>query len=93
VYVLVGDAELDEGANHEAIAYAGATGLDSLTAIVIDNRSATHGWPGGIASRFTVNGWTAATIDGRDRDAIESALRGHQPGRPHVVVATVVSEE
>ena len=38
VYVLLGDAELDEGSNHEAIAYAGATGLDSLTAIVIDNR-------------------------------------------------------
>ena len=58
-YVLLGDAELDEGSNHEAIAYAGATGLDALTAIVIDNESATHGWPGGIASRFTVNGWTA----------------------------------
>ena len=41
VYVLLGDAELDEGSNHEAIAYAGATGLDSLTAIVVDNRSAT----------------------------------------------------
>lgn len=32
-YVLVGDAELDEGANHEAIAYAGATGLERLTAM------------------------------------------------------------
>jgi transketolase len=74
VYVLLGDAELDEGANHEAIAYAGATGLANLTAIVLDNGSATHGWPGGIASRFTVNGWTAATVDGRDHDAIEAAL-------------------
>jgi transketolase len=53
-YVLVGDAELDEGTNHEAIAYAGATGLDRLTAIVVDNQSATHGWPGGIATRFSV---------------------------------------
>lgn len=89
VYVLLGDGELDEGANHEAIAYAGATGLDTLTAIVIDNRSATHGWPGGIASRFTVNGWTAATVDGRDHDAFEAAVRGHTPGHPHVVVAEV----
>jgi len=39
------DAELDEGSNHEAIAYAGATGLASITAIVVDNDSATHGWP------------------------------------------------
>jgi transketolase len=89
VYVLLGDAELDEGSNHEAIAYAGATGLDPLTAIVIDNRSSTHGWPGGIAGRFTVNGWTATTVDGRDHDAIEAGLAAHHAGRPHVVVARV----
>jgi transketolase len=92
VYVLLGDAELDEGSNHEAIAYAGATGLDSLTAIVIDNASATHGWPGGIASRFTVNGWTADTIDGRDHDEIFAALTRHRAGRPHVVVARVTTK-
>ncbi|GII26004.1 transketolase [Planosporangium mesophilum] len=89
VYVLVGDAELDEGSNHEAVAYAGATGLDNLTAIVIDNRSATHGWPGGIASRFAVNGWTTADVDGRDHDAIATGLRQRIPHRPHVVVARV----
>jgi transketolase len=88
-YVLVGDAELDEGSNHEAIAYAGSVGLDRLTAIVIDNDSATHGWPGGIAARFTVNGWTAATVDGRDHDAIAAGLALAGPGRPHVVVAQV----
>jgi len=89
VFVLIGDAELDEGSNHEAIAYAGATGLDSLTVIVVDNRSATHGWPGGIASRFEVHGWSAVTVDGRDHDAIESALTMAHPGRPHAVVAVV----
>ncbi|TDB78498.1 transketolase [Micromonospora sp. KC723] len=93
VYVLLGDAELDEGANHEAIAYAGATGLANLTAIVLDNRSASHGWPGGVASRFTVNGWTAATVDGRDRDALHTALTGHDGHRPHVVVAVVTDGE
>jgi transketolase len=89
VYVLLGDAELDEGSNHEAIAYAGATGLAALTAIVIDNQSATHGWPGGIASRFTVNGWTASTVNGRDHEQIAGGLTSHRPGRPHVVVANV----
>jgi transketolase len=89
VYVLLGDAELDEGSNHEAIAYAGAIGLSSLTAIVIDNDSATHGWPAGIDRRFTVNGWTASTVDGRDHGQIEDALRGHHEARPHVVVARV----
>jgi len=93
VYVLLGDAELDEGSNHEAIAYAGAIGLDRLTAIVIDNQSATHGWPGGIASRFTVNGWTARTVNGRDHAAIAEALKAHEACRPHVVVATVEPKE
>ncbi|MFC4018640.1 transketolase [Micromonospora sp. GCM10011542] len=92
VYVLLGDAELDEGANHEAIAYAGATGLANLTAIVVDNSSATHGWPGGIASRFTVDGWTADTVDGRDHTALHAALTGHRPDRPHVVIARVESK-
>jgi transketolase len=88
-YVLLGDAELDEGSNHEAIAYAGSTGLDRLTAIVIDNDSASHGWPGGIASRFAVNGWTTATVDGRDHDAIEAGLALAVPGQPHAVVAKI----
>jgi transketolase len=87
VYVLLGDGELDEGSNHEAIAYAGAVGLDSLTAIVIDNRSATHRQD--LAGVFTVHGWSAATVPGRDHDRLERALRGHTAGRPHVVVADV----
>lgn len=86
-FVLVGDAELDEGANHEAIAFAPAARLNRLTAIVIDNQSATHGWPGGIASRFP--GWSAATVDGRDHRAIEAALRQQDPELPRVVVAVV----
>jgi transketolase len=88
VYVLVGDGELDEGSNHEAIPYAGAVGLDSLTVVVLDNDSARHGWPGGIASRFTVNGWSSSTVDGRDHVEIEDALR-HTGPVPHVVVARV----
>jgi transketolase len=91
VYVLVGDAELDEGSNHEAIAYAGATGLAGLTAVVVDNRSATHGWPGGLASRFTVNGWTALTVDGHDHDRLEHGLRAHDSERPHAVIAETES--
>jgi transketolase len=93
VYVLLGDAELDEGSNHEAIAYAGAIGLANLTAIVLDNRSASHGWPGGAASRFTVNGWTAATVDGRDHQALHMAFTGHDNHRPHTVVAVVTDGE
>ena len=85
-FVLLGDAELDEGSNHEAIAYAAAVCLP-LTAIVIDNRSATHGWPGGIPARFP--GWAVSTVDGRDHDQIERALTQRHHDRPNLVVAAV----
>lgn len=84
--VLLGDAELDEGSNHEAIAYAAAIKLP-LTAIVVDNQSATHGWPGGIPARFP--GWAVAVVDGHDHDQLEKALAERHHDRPNLVVATV----
>ena len=84
-FVLLGDAELDEGSNHEAIAYAAAVRVP-ITAIVIDNQSSTHGWLGGIADRFP--GWSVSIVDGRDHDEIEVALRPRDP-HPRLVVAVV----
>ncbi|MFD9691133.1 transketolase [Kitasatospora sp. NPDC059088] len=89
VWVLVGDAEFDEGSNHEAVAFAGAYGLDRLHVVVIDNSSATHGWQGGIARRFAAEGWSTATVDGRDHEALYRAYTAEHPGRPHAVVARV----
>ncbi|MEU8761587.1 transketolase [Streptomyces sp. NPDC048659] len=89
VWVLIGDAELDEGSNHEAIGYAGPAGLEALHTLVIDNGSATYGWPGGIASRFEAAGWSAATVDGRDHEALYAAFTAPHPGRPRAVVARV----
>jgi transketolase len=93
VVCLVGDAELDEGSNHEAIAFAGRAGLGRLTVVAIDNRSATHGWPGGIAERFAVEGWTTATVDGRDHDALAAALTATSDERPSAVVAVIGPED
>ncbi|HEU5420489.1 MAG TPA: 1-deoxy-D-xylulose-5-phosphate synthase N-terminal domain-containing protein [Streptosporangiaceae bacterium] len=87
VFTLVGDAELDEGSNHEAIAFAGAARLDNLIVVVVDNASSTHGWPGGIDTRFARERWSARTVDGHDHDALEAALTAPHPGQPHVVVA------
>jgi transketolase len=89
VWVLIGDAEFDEGSNHEAVAFAGSCGLDRLHVVAIDNSSATHGWRGGIASRFEAEGWSTATVDGRDHDALYAACTAPHPGRPHAVVARV----
>jgi len=101
--VLLGDAELEEGSNAEAIQYAGRAGLGGLTAVVIDNSSASLGWPGGIAQRFIVEGWSASDVGidsrtrrrsdaGRDHDALERALAQNGDG-PHVVVAHVETKE
>jgi len=90
VWCLVGDAELDEGSNWEAIQYAGRVGLSSLTAIVVDNDSSEHGWPGGLERRFMLEGWAALRVDGRDHEQLEAALRPDPEGtRPRCVVAEV----
>lgn len=89
VVTLVGDAELDEGSNHEAIVVAARAGLGNLTAVVIDNQSSTRGWPGGIARRFEVEGWVTRTVSGRDHDALHGAFTTDHPGRPLAVVAVV----
>jgi len=93
VFVLVGDAELDEGSNSEAIVYAGAVGLPNLTVIAVDNQSASHGWgAGGIEAHFAASGWSAVRVGGRDHNALYRALTVC-PGRPHLVVATVERKE
>jgi transketolase len=90
VFCLVGDAELEEGSNWEAVQYAGRIGLASLTALVIDNDSSSYGWPEGIERRFTLEGWAALRVDGRDHEQLEAALRpDHEGTRPRVVVAEV----
>lgn len=86
VVVLVGDAELDEGSNHEAIAVAGRLALDRLTTVVVDNDSASHGWAGGLAARFATEGWVTRDVDAHDRAALVAALRATDPSAPTAVV-------
>ena len=100
VFVLIGDAELDEGSNHEAIALAGRMRVDRLTAVVVDNASAAHGWPsvahgwlGGIERRFALEDWATTTVDGHDRSALAAALSVRATARPRVVVARTSPKE
>ena len=89
VVVLVGDAELDEGSNHEALELAAALRLDRLTVVVVDNRSSSYAVPGRIAARFTTEGWHTVEVDGRDHAQLEATLSTVVPGRPTAVVAHV----
>ena len=89
VFVLIGDGEFDEGSTHEAMAFAGRMKLDQLVAVVVDNGTASHGWPGGIDKRFADEGWATARVDGENHDEIFAALTQEHTGRPLAVVATV----
>ncbi|MCW2796256.1 thiamine pyrophosphate-dependent enzyme [Nocardioides sp.] len=89
VVVLVGDAELDEGSNHEALELAAALRLDRLTVVVVDNRSSSYAVPGRIEARFSTEGWHAVTVDGRDPALLEKALAHREFDRPNVVIALV----
>lgn len=93
VFCLIGDGELDEGSNHEAIALAARHQLDSLTVVVIDNQSASQGWPGGIQSRFANEGWASQRVNGRDHRSIATALSLFTPKRPRVVVALTEAKQ
>lgn len=87
VFVLTGDAELNEGSNWEAIMHAGAAQLENLTLIVVDNRSSSIEL-GDIAAKLAAFGWDAATVDGRDHDELRAAYL-HRSHAPTAVVAVV----
>lgn len=87
VFVLVGDGELNEGSNWEALMLAAHLRLSNLTCIVIDNRSSTIDL-GDIGGRLSAFGWETAEVDGRDHEALEAALRPRTQG-PRAVVARI----
>ena len=85
MFVLVGDAELNEGANWEAILHAGSRKLVNLTLIVVDNASGSLAL-GSLEDKLRPFGWEAETVGGRDHAALERALRQRSDG-PTAVVA------
>jgi transketolase len=93
VFVLVGDAELNEGSNAEAMELAAALSLDRLTVVVVDNHSSSYGVSGRIGERFRTDGWQVVEVDGRDHAALTAAFQSDHPGRPLAVVAAIDDEE
>jgi transketolase len=89
VVTLVGDAELDEGTNAEAVEFAGAAGLGALTVVAVDNQSSTWGWRNGLEARFAVAGWEVGRVDGRDHASLAAGLRRTNKEAPTLVVAEV----
>lgn len=91
-YVLLSDAECNEGAVWEAAMFAAHHRLENLTAIVDANGQQALGFTrdvldlGDLAARWRAFGWHATTADGHDHGALAAALTAREAG-PHVVVA------
>lgn len=88
VFALVGDGECNEGSIWETALLAGHLGAGNLTCIVVNNHSSTPNL-GDIAAKFAQFGWETTTVDGRNIDAIEAALRQRRADQPTVVVANI----
>jgi transketolase len=92
VVVLVGDAELNEGSNWEAILLAPSLGLTNLTLLVIDNHSSSLPM-GPWDAKLDAFGWSTWLVGGHDHEALEAALRARDPERPTAVVADIPEGE
>jgi transketolase len=97
-FVLVSDAECNEGSLWEAVMLAAHLRLSNLVSIVDDNGSQALGPTAEIldlsplAARFRAFGWDTHEVDGHDIDALTRALRGLDTaqGPPHAVIARTV---
>jgi len=82
VFTLMGDGELQEGQNWEAIMYAAAKGVDNLIATVDLNGQQIDGSPdtvlhmGSIADKFKAFGWQVLSLkEGNDLGRIIETLQ------------------
>ncbi len=81
VYALLGDGELQEGQNWEAIMYAAGKGVDNLIATVDLNGKQIDGSTdevlpmGDVAAKFEAFGWEVLPLkEGNNLEAIKAAL-------------------
>lgn len=98
VYVLVSDAECNEGSLWEAVMFAAHHRLDNLIAIVDQNGQQALGYTEQVLSlsplteRWRAFGWDVHDVDGHDVAAMRATMAGldARPGMPHVLVARTV---
>lgn len=95
IFVLVSDAECNEGSIWEAAMFASQHRLANLTVIVDDNGMQAMGPTQGIldlrpfAPRWKAFGWETVEVDGHDEAALATAL-AVPTDRPRAVIARTV---
>lgn len=81
IYALLGDGELEEGQNWEAIMFAGSKGVDNLIATIDVNGEQIDGSTDEIMNLFNLRAkfdsfnWEVLEMDGNDMDAIVTTLK------------------
>jgi transketolase len=98
VYVLISDAECNEGAVWEAAMFAAHHRLTNLTAIIDLNGQQALGPTAEVldlspmAERWRAFGWDAREVDGHDVDALAAAMTAEGIGddAPRAVIARTV---
>jgi len=98
VFVLLSDAECNEGAVWEAVMLAKQHELNRLVAIVDVNGQQALGYTREVVDlhpledRWKAFGWDACTVDGHNRDELRSVLSllGREQGPPRVVLAKTI---
>ena len=97
-YVLLGDSEMAEGSQWEAMQIAAYYKLDSLVGILDVNRLGQRGETmygydlEAYQNRIRSFGWRTRTVDGHALEEIRSAYReiGDQSGRPTMIIARTI---
>ena len=98
IYCLMGDGELNEGQNWEAILLASKEKLNNLIVIVDRNKIQIDGSTeivmpmGDMLSKFKEFGWNGETIDGNDFMQINHAFYNakNNKERPYVIIAKTI---
>jgi transketolase len=81
IFALMGDGELEEGQNWEAIMFAGSKGVDNLIATIDVNGQQIDGSTDKVMNlfslrdKFTAFNWDVMEMDGNDMDATVAGLR------------------
>lgn len=97
-FVLLSDAECNEGSVWEAVMFAAHHQLARLVAIVDVNGQQALGYTRDVidlsplAERWSAFGWDVREVDGHDVDALDEAIQGLEmaTGPPHVILANTV---
>jgi len=95
-YVLLGDGEMDEGSNWEALMFASHHGLSNLVAIIDCNNLQSLTTVSGtlslepLAEKLSSFGCDVSDIDGHDHNELFNAISYCSSNKPRAIIARTV---